>query len=104
VTADWDYWNMIASILQMTGPAITPQTVAEGAARLGCRGGGDSGYMLRCFEPGSYSWNQDMRPVYWSPKTTSPYNGEAGSYIELGPRIRLGEYPASKWTMPGKPR
>jgi hypothetical protein len=104
VTGDWDYWNMIASILQMTGPNINPQTVAEGAARLGCRGGGDSGQILRCFEPGSYSWNQDMRPVYWSTTTNSPYNGEAGSYIELGPRIKLGEYPAAKWTMPGKPR
>jgi hypothetical protein len=104
VTSDWDYFNMIASIIQMAGPSITPQTVAEGAVRLGCRGGGDSGQVLRCFEPGSYTWNQDMRPVYWSTKTASPYNGEAGSYIELGPRIRLGEYPASKWSMPGKPR
>jgi hypothetical protein len=104
VTGDWDYFNMIASILQMAGPAITPQTVAEGAARLGCRGGGDTGQILRCFEPGSYSWNQDMRPVYWSTETTSPYNGEVGSYIELGPRIRVGEYPTQKWSMPGKPR
>jgi len=104
VTGDWDYWNMIASILQMTGPVISPQTVAEGAARLGCRGGGDTGQILRCFEPGSYSWNQDMRPVYWSTTTPSPFNGEAGSYVELGPRIRLGDYAASKWTMPGKPR
>ncbi|HVM51581.1 MAG TPA: hypothetical protein VM262_00160 [Acidimicrobiales bacterium] len=104
VTADWDYWNMIASILQMAGPNITPQTVAEGAARLGCRGGGDTGYMLRCLEPGSYSWNQDMRPVYWSTQTPSPYNGEDGSYVELGPRIRVGEYRPEKWTMPGKPR
>ena len=104
VTSDWDYWNMIASILQMTGPNITPQTVAEGAARLGCRGGGDSGQILRCFEPGSYSWNQDMRPVYWSTETNSPFNGEPGSYVELGPRIKIGEYPAAKWTMPGKPR
>jgi hypothetical protein len=104
VTADWDYFNMIASILQMAGPGISPQTVAEGAVRLGCRGGGDSGQILRCFEPGSYSWNQDMRPVYWSTKTSSPYNGEAGSYVEIGPRIQAGGYPAAEWSMPGKPR
>jgi hypothetical protein len=104
VTADWDYFNMIASILQMAGPAVTPETVAQGATRLGCRGGGATGQILRCFEPGSYSWNQDMRPVYWSTKTTSPYNGEAGSYVELGPRKKYGEWPAAKWTMPGKPR
>jgi hypothetical protein len=104
VTADWDYFNMIASILQMAGPAITPQSVADGAARLGCRGGGTTGQVLRCFDPGSYSWNQDMRPVYWSTKTTSPYNGEAGSYVELGPRKKYGEWPAAKWAMPGKPR
>ena len=51
---------------------LTPQTVAEGAARLGCRGGGDTGQALRCFEPGTYSWNQDMRLVYWSTKTSEP--------------------------------
>jgi hypothetical protein len=45
-----------------------------------------------------------MRPVYWSTKTTSPYNGKAGSYVELGPRKKYGEWPAAKWTMPGKPR
>ena len=104
VTADWDYFNMIASILQMAGPTISPQTVADGAARLGCRGGTNTGQILRCLEPGSYSWNQDMRPVYWSTKTSSPYNGKAGSYVELGPRVKYGEYPAAKWSMPGKPR
>ena len=26
--------------------------------RLGCRGGGDTGQILRCFEPNSYTWNQ----------------------------------------------
>jgi hypothetical protein len=104
VTSDWDYWNMIGSLIQMAGPNLNPKTVAQGAPKLGCRGGGDTGQILRCFEPGSYTWNQDMRPVYWSTEKTSPYNGKAGTYVQMGNRIRLGGYPAAKWTMPGKPR
>jgi hypothetical protein len=103
VTGDWDYFNMIASILQMAGPNINPQSVFDGANALPCVGGGDSGQIKRCFD-GGYSWNQDMRPVYWSTKESSPYNGEPGRYIDLGARVDLGAWPASKWTMPGKPR
>lgn len=100
-----EYWSAIGWLIQAAGPQLTPQNMEVGAGRYGSRGGGTTGHPKRAFGPGNHGWNQDMRMVYWSTKTVSPYNNKAGSFVQVGPtRYDLGEYPSSPFTLPGKPR
>ncbi len=88
----WDYWQLMASLLQGAGPNLTPGTVEQGAFAVGFRGGGDSGHARRGFKPGVHSWNQDMAITYWNPARRSPFNGRPGSFITVGPRVEVGGY------------
>ncbi|HUF33268.1 MAG TPA: hypothetical protein VMN58_08700 [Acidimicrobiales bacterium] len=105
VTGDWDYWNMIASLIQGAGPTLHPGTMEAGAFAQGFRGGGNTGQIRRGFSEGNYTWNQDMRVVYWSTTKPSSRNGVAGTYVQVGgSRIDLGKYPNSSLQIPAKPR
>jgi len=103
VTGEWDYLNMIASLIQGAGPNLNPASMEAGAFKQGIRG--DAGHVARGFSPGNYAWNQDMRTVYWSPKTTSRYNGKPGAYIQVGPgRTSVDGWRRSELSLPPKPR
>ena len=58
--------------------------------------------MLRQLSPGHYAWNQDAQPVAWFPKRVSPFNGQAGTYVTLGPRVTLGGYGSGPFTVSGR--
>ncbi|MDQ1373510.1 MAG: hypothetical protein QOJ09_848, partial [Actinomycetota bacterium] len=92
ISHDWEYWSLIATLIQASGPTLTPQNMDAGVRQYGVRGGGSTGHVLRGFPPGSYAWNQDMRQVYFSKTKPSPYNGTAGTYVSVGDRITLGGY------------
>ncbi len=104
VDVDWTYWNMLASLIQAAGPDLTPAALQSGASSLGFTGGGDTGQPLRGFPAGVHSWIQDMRTVYWSTVTPSPYNDLAGSWVQMGPRLIPGRVPAREFVAPDKPR
>ena len=89
---DWDYYQLIASLLQGAGPNLNPANVEQGAFAAGTRGGGDTGHVLRGFAPGSYAWNQDMAISYFDPKKPSSFNGKPGTFVRLGKRITVGGY------------
>lgn len=91
-TLDWDYFELMATLIQGAGPNLTPQTVEQGAFATPQRGGGATGRALRGFAPGSYAWNHDMAMVYWAPNRLSPFNGQKGTYVTMGPRLTLGQY------------
>jgi hypothetical protein len=103
VTAEWEYLNLVASMIESAGPNLNPKSMEAGAFKMGMRG--DASHVTRGFSPGNYAWNQDMRMTYWSPKTISSYNDEAGAYVQIG----KGRIPVTGWTpgelvLPPKPR
>ncbi|MEO7428051.1 MAG: hypothetical protein ABIY48_01590, partial [Acidimicrobiales bacterium] len=103
VTAAWDYMNMLASMIQAAGPNLNPKSMEAGAFRMGPRG--DANHVVRALSPGHYSWGQDMRQVYWSMTKASPYNGEAGTYIQWSPgRVDVNGWKPGDTTLPAKPR
>lgn len=89
----WDYYQLMASMIQGAGPDLTPSTVEQGAFATPPRGGGSTGHVLRAFGKGSYAWNQDMAVTYWDPRRRSAFNGEQGSFVQVGGRLQLGGYP-----------
>lgn len=103
VRLEWDYLNMISSLIQGAGPNLNPSSMEAGAFRMGTRG--DAAHVARGFSPGNYAWNQDMRTVYWSPKTVSPYNSEAGAYVQVGGgRTAVDGWRRGELSLPPKPR
>jgi hypothetical protein len=88
----WDYWQLMASLLQGAGPELNPANVEQGAFAAGFRGGGTSGHVLRGFRAGSHTWNQDMAISYWDRARPSGFNGAAGTFVPVGPRIEVGGY------------
>lgn len=74
---------MMASLLEASGPDLTPATTQHGALALGPIGGGTSGHQLLDFQPGDWQWTQDARVVYWAAGKTSAYNGKAGTYVQI---------------------
>jgi len=103
VTIEWDYLNMVASLIQGAGPNLNPRSMEAGAFAQGMRG--DPGHVTRGFSPGNYAWNQDMRTVYWSTTKTSPYNGEIGTYVQVGSsRTPVDGWRPGDLVLPAKPR
>ncbi|MCU1673547.1 MAG: hypothetical protein JWN77_1660 [Frankiales bacterium] len=95
-TADifWGNYNLLASLIQNTGPFLTPARMQQAAPQLGARGGGSTGHALRRFSRGNYSWTQDSRITYFNKRAKSPYNGAPGKYISVGnTRYDLGQFP-----------
>ena len=109
-TADWQYYAMLATMIQAAGPNLTPATMEAGAFALGVRGGSaqtlDPLINQRSFRQGDYTWNDDMREVYWSTTRQSRYNRETGTYVTLNNnrRFNIGQYPGGEITIPQKPR
>ena len=98
-TADifWGNYNLLASLIQNTGPFLTPARMQQAAPKLGARGGGATGHPLRAFTSGSWGWTQDTRVLYFNKKAVSPYNKEPGKYIQIeGRRFQLGQFPTLK--------
>ncbi len=91
----WQNYNMFASLLQTTGPNLTPANMAASAPRLGSRGGGTTGFSRRAFENGELSWTQDAFVTYFNKKKKSPYNGVTGAFVQAygGKRFGLGQLP-----------
>lgn len=106
--ATLDYLMMVATMIQASGPNLIPANVEKGMFAQGERGIGltDEFLMGRAVRPGDYTWNEDMREVYWSPNKKSTFNDKPGTYIDLnrGRRLRLGEYQAGDLAIPPKPR
>jgi hypothetical protein len=103
-SVDWDYFGLIGFLMQQAGPTLSPATMQVGAQTTPMRGGG--GHITRGFTKGNYSWNHDMRQVYWSPTHPSSFDGSKGSYIDKfpGQRFKLGEYSTGDFVLPPKPR
>jgi hypothetical protein len=87
---EWERYRLVATLLQAGGPMLTPVSVEHGVRRYGSRG--DDTHPRFGFDDGGYFWVQDTRIAYWDTKSPSPYNGQPGSYIKLGGRVRLGEF------------
>jgi hypothetical protein len=98
----WQNYNMLGSLLQATGPKLTPANMAASAPKLGARGGGTTGKPLRAFVNGELSWTQDVYVTYWNKRRVSPYNGEAGGYVQAygGRRFGLGQLPKGDPAVP----
>lgn len=105
---DYDYWMMIATLIQYSGPRLTAENIAAGAARsqpTAPGGGADPRLPPRAFSPGDYTWNDAVREVYWSPRKKSPGEGADGAYSSLnGGRWFTGAFPAGPLALPPKPR
>jgi hypothetical protein len=107
---DWDYYAMLATMIQAAGPNLNATTVMQGSQRLPAlvAGGGTDQYNpgRRSFGPGDFTWNDSMREVYWSPTGKSDYNGVTGVWRSLnnGKWFGRGEYPAVLVSLPPKPR
>jgi len=85
---------MIGSLLENTGPDLTPANMQARAPALGSVGGGSTGQALLSFAAGDWQWQQDNRVEYWSKTTTSSYNGQPGTFVSIeGNRFNLGQYP-----------
>ncbi|MBK5307286.1 MAG: hypothetical protein JJD92_11420 [Frankiaceae bacterium] len=93
----WENFNLLASLIQNTGPFLTPARMAAAAPSLGARGGGATGYALRQFLKDSYGWTLDTRVIYYNKHKVSPYNTVSGKYVQIeGSRFGLGQFPILK--------
>ncbi|HMK99253.1 MAG TPA: hypothetical protein VK428_03610 [Acidimicrobiales bacterium] len=93
-TGDWEEWNMLASLIENTGPDLTPARMAAAAPSMGTIGGGSTGHTEVGFSKGSYDWTIDARVVYWDRNEPSPYNGKPGTFVSIeGSRYLPGQYP-----------
>ncbi|GAC1439826.1 MAG: hypothetical protein NVS3B26_05560 [Mycobacteriales bacterium] len=95
-TADifWGNFDLLASLIENTGPFLTPARMQAAAPQLGARGGGTTGHALRRFSAGDYGWTQDSRITYFNKHAVSPYNNQPGKYISVGAnRFDLGQFP-----------
>jgi hypothetical protein len=98
-TFNWNYYSLIATLIQAAGPALTPEKMAAGIRAYGLRG--DANHNLRGFPTGSYTWGQDMGMQYWNKDLTSPYNGAKGAYVRVGGRSQPGGWvPGAFGTLP----
>lgn len=90
----WENWNMIGSLIENTGPDLTPARMAAAAPSLGTIGGGTTGEYQVGFTPGSYFWQTDARVAYWDKNKASPYNGAPGTWVSIeGSRFLANQYP-----------
>ena len=100
----WDYFAMLATLIQHSGPRLTPANMAVGTTFTPALGG--SGRITRSVnaQKNDYTWNDDMRMVYWSPTRPSSFDNEPGSYVDLypGKRFTLGQYPSGDLVLPPK--
>ena len=90
----WEDWNMMASLIENTGPDLNPARMQSAAPSMGTRGGGTSGYAEVGFGPGDWSWVQDVEVAYWSPNKVSQYDGQPGTMVPIeGTRFGTASFP-----------
>jgi hypothetical protein len=93
----WGNFNLLGSLIENTGPFLTPARMQAAAPAMGGRGGGTSGYELRQFFKGSYSWTVDSRVIFFNKHKPSPFNKANGVYIQIeGRRFTDGQFPTLK--------
>lgn len=99
----WEYYSMLATLLQQAGPNLSPKTVAIGASLTPPRGTGERRQRSVNPSKGDFTWTDNMRQVYWSPTRPSSFDGKKGSYVDLYPgrRFNLGQY-AGTLSLPPK--
>ena len=90
----WQNYNMIASLIENTGPDLTPARMQAAAPSMGTIGGGTTGHSMVGFARGDYNWTQDAEVVYWDPARDSSYNGLPGTMVPIeGHRFLPNQYP-----------
>jgi hypothetical protein len=87
---NWEHYRLLATLLQASGPDLTPANIEQGVRSYPARG--DDQHTLLGFDGGGYSWSQDSRIVYWDRNATSTVNGKQGAFIQIGPRVALGGF------------
>jgi len=95
ITAEeiWENYNMLASLIENTGPDLTPARMQAAAPSMGTIGGGSTGQYEVGFAPGDYNWIQDARIAYWDRYLPSSYNGQPGTYVQIeGGRYLPNQY------------
>lgn len=99
----WEYYSMLATLIQQSGPNLQPKTTAVGAGLTPPRGTGAARQRSTNPSKGDYTWTDNMRQVYWSPTRPSSFDGKAGSYVDLFPgrRFSIGQY-GGAWSLPPK--
>ena len=89
----WDNYQMLASLIENTGPALTPARMQAAAPSMGMRGGLETGHALRGFAPGQWTWTRDVRIIYFNKHKTSLYNGKPGAWVQIeGGRKDFGQF------------
>ena len=90
----WEMWNMLASLVENTGPDLSPARMAAAAPSMGTIGGGTTGHFEVGFAKGSYNWTIDAAVVSWSKSTPSSYNGKPGTFVDIeGSRFLPHSFP-----------
>ncbi|HEX5268622.1 MAG TPA: hypothetical protein VFW24_17795, partial [Acidimicrobiales bacterium] len=77
----WEDWNMMASLIENTGPSLDPTRMMAASGSMGTRGGGP--YATTGLGSGDHTWVQDAELVYWSPTKTSQWNGSPGTMVPI---------------------
>lgn len=91
----WDSYNMMASLIENTGPDLTAARMQAAAPSMGSIGGGTTGHSQVGFAPGDWQWVQDAEVAYWSKNGTSSYNGKPGTWVPIeGQRFLPNQYPS----------
>ena len=92
-TQEWEYLNMLATMIEATGPNLTPANMEQAAGHIPARGGGTTGHYLVSASQNDHGWISDVRVVYWDKHKKSVQNGAAGSYVQIeGARKTLGQF------------
>ena len=89
----WEDWNMMVSLIENTGPTLTPARMQATAPSMGTRGGGTSGYTLTGFGSHNWTWSQDVEVAYWSPNKTSQFDGSPGTMVPIEGTRFTGSFP-----------
>ena len=91
-----DYFFMLGSMIQASGPTLNPDNAYAGMVRYGIRG--DATHAGHGILNGSHSWTVDERIVLWDKNKASSYNAKPGTYVQVeGGRYRIGGFPGGEF-------
>jgi hypothetical protein len=96
------YMNAAASMIQMSGPTLTPANVERGMHALPAYGGWERSKnpasVLVKWGPGDYTAIEDSRHTWWDANVTSKIDGKPGAYrpMENGRRWEIGTWTAGE--------
>jgi hypothetical protein len=105
---DWQYYAMIGELLLAAGPNLTPANLEAGAFRvppIAPGGNGNEYTNQRSLGSGDYTWNDNLREVFWSNSKKSEENDRPGAYVSLNAgRWFADQFPSGLISLPPKPR